>query len=251
MRQTEMNTAASFKKKSTESAGLLFRKYFVFLVGLMIVACGICLITKAGLGTSPASAVAYVTSLKYPFLSFGTTTFVLNVLVFGMEWLLLGNKFDMTQRIGQIPATLAFSIVTDFWMNVLSFIPEMNFFGSLMIFVLGCAVLGFGVVIELAPDVLKVPADGLTNAISVHFSLSLGTSKNLQDLTFCLMGGLLSWIFFGGLRGVGLGTILSAILVGRFVALFRKILPVQKLFESTSANDGLTFDPDDVQSVGA
>ncbi|WP_323089619.1 YczE/YyaS/YitT family protein [Allobaculum sp. JKK-2023] len=220
-----------------DTARKLIGQYLVFLFGLMIVACGICLITKAGLGTSPASAVAYVTTLKYPAFSFGTTTFVLNVLIFGLEWILLGNRFDLTQRIGQIPATLAFGLVTDFWMSVLSFIPEMDFFGSLVIFVLGCAVLGLGVVIELAPDVLKVPTDGLTNAVSVRFSLSLGMAKNLQDLTFCLLGVLLSCIFFGGLRGVGLGTILSALLVGRFIALFKKILPLHEYFEQLAEKD--------------
>jgi uncharacterized membrane protein YczE len=35
---------------------------------------------------------------------------------------------------------------------------------------------------------------------------------------------MLSFLFFGGLNGLGLGTIISAVLVGRFITIFYKSL---------------------------
>ncbi|MBF0580185.1 hypothetical protein IM774_10465 [Erysipelotrichaceae bacterium RD49] len=95
-------------------------RYALFFIGLILVAGGICLITKTGLGTSPVSCVPFVISLKYPRISFGTWTFLMNVLFFAGEWILLRERFDYTQRIGQLPASFIFGWLVDLWMNLLA-----------------------------------------------------------------------------------------------------------------------------------
>lgn len=207
----------------TKPASLLIR-YMEFLIGLVIVAGGICLITKAGLGTSPVSCVPFVISLKYTQISFGTWTFLMNVLFFAGEWLLLQKQFDRTQRIGQIPASFVFGWMVDVWMNLLAGLQPQSLWMKLIVFVFGCAVLGFGVVVEVAPDVLMVPADGFAQAIAIRLNKPLGTGKNIFDAALTSIGLLLCFLFFGRLNGIGVGTILAAVLVGRFVALFKAML---------------------------
>ncbi|MBF0579705.1 hypothetical protein IM774_07935 [Erysipelotrichaceae bacterium RD49] len=99
---------------------------------------------------------------------------------------------------------------------------------KLVVFVFGCAVLGFGVAVEVAPDILKVPADGFAQAIAVCFNKPLGTGKNILDVILTLVGVSLCFLFFGQLSGIGIGTILAAVLVGRFVILFKAAIAAEK-----------------------
>lgn len=69
-------------------------RYFWFAAGVVINSFGIVFITKSALGTSPISSVPYVISLRFSDLSFGVTTFILNMLfILGQILLLLPASF--------------------------------------------------------------------------------------------------------------------------------------------------------------
>lgn len=65
------------------------KKWFYFIIGVLINSFGIALITKGALGTSPISSVPYVLSLQFPSLSFGMTTFLINSLFILVQIILL------------------------------------------------------------------------------------------------------------------------------------------------------------------
>ena len=58
----------------------LIKRYFFFILGLIINSFGVAFITKSALGTSQISSIPYVLSLKFTNLSFGQTTFIFNML---------------------------------------------------------------------------------------------------------------------------------------------------------------------------
>ena len=58
----------------------LAKRYFFFILGLIINSFGVAFITKSALGTSQISSIPYVLSLKFTNLSFGQTTFIFNML---------------------------------------------------------------------------------------------------------------------------------------------------------------------------
>ena len=49
--------------------------------------------------------------------------------------------------------------------------------------VVGCAVLGFGVAIEVAPNILMVPGEGIVRAISTVCHKRFGSTKVVFDCT--------------------------------------------------------------------
>ena len=59
-------------------------RYGVFLAGVVLSALGIALITKAGLGTSAISSLAYVLTFVIPGISLGTFTLLVNLAAFVM-----------------------------------------------------------------------------------------------------------------------------------------------------------------------
>ncbi|KAB7788390.1 hypothetical protein [Bifidobacterium cebidarum] len=87
--------------------------YFVkrlasMLVGLAIESFGIALITKSNLGTSPISSIAWVVTLKYPWISFGVTTFAMNAIFVLIEVILLRRDFHAVQYL-QLAVTFWFA----------------------------------------------------------------------------------------------------------------------------------------------
>lgn len=68
-------------------------RYFYFLLGLFINSFGIAFITKSALGTSQISSIPYVFSLYFTNLSFGTTTFIFNMIYILLQIMILRKNF--------------------------------------------------------------------------------------------------------------------------------------------------------------
>lgn len=199
-------------------------RYIWFVVGVLINSFGIALITKAALGTSPISSVPYVLSFQFPF-TFGQITFVLNMVFILVQFLLLRKEFQPIQFL-QIAVNVIFSACIDFSMKLLSWFQIDNIYLQFFALILGCAILALGISIEVAPDVLLVPGEGIVKAISKVGKKPFGTVKVIFDVTLMLTALALSFLFFHQLKGLGIGTIVSALIVGRFVNLYNKRLPM-------------------------
>ena len=199
-------------------------RYMWFTIGVMINSFGIALITKATLGTSPISSLPYVLSFRFPF-TLGQLSFVMNMLFIAAQAVLLRKEFEPIQLL-QIAVNVVFSAAIDVSMSLLSWLEPSNILTQLITLVLGCAVLGVGISIEVAPGVIMVPGEGLVKAISTVFNKRFGTTKIMFDVTLVAIALVLSLIFFHRLQGLGVGTIISALIVGRFVNLYNKKLPL-------------------------
>lgn len=199
-------------------------RYFWFTIGVIINAFGVAVITKAALGTSPISSVPYVLSLRFvPTL--GQFTFVVNLLFIAAQVVLRGRKFPPIQFL-QVVVNLVFSAFIDVGMKLLWWFEPDALPVKLVALVLGCAVLGCGISIEVAPDALLVPGEGVVGAIADRTGIRFGSVKVAFDVTLVAIALGLSLWFFHGINGLGLGTVVSALLVGRFVNLCNAHLPL-------------------------
>lgn len=204
-------------------------RYLWFIVGVLVNSFGIALITKAALGTSPISSVAYVLSLALP-LTIGQFTFIMNMVFIALQPVLLRREYRPIQVL-QIAVNVVFSAFLDVSMGMLSWLDPTTLPAQLAALLAGCAILGVGVAVEVAPDVLMVPGEGLVRAIYIVVSrrfgsARFGTIKNLFDISLMLIAVVLSLAFFGYLNGIGVGTVIAALLVGRIVNLTNDHLPL-------------------------
>lgn len=200
------------------------KKYFWFIIGVIINSFGIALITKASMGTSPITSVAYVLSLKFP-LTLGQFSFLMNLVFILLQIVLLRKNFKPLQLL-QFVVNIIFSYCIDMSMSLLSFFPFDSLISQILALLLGCIVLGLGISIEVAPDVLMVPGEGLVQAISTVSNKHFGTVKVAFDTTLVLIAVILSFIFWGRLNGLGLGTIVSALCVGHVVNFMNRRFPL-------------------------
>ncbi|MEE0463218.1 YczE/YyaS/YitT family protein [Blautia hydrogenotrophica] len=199
-------------------------RYFWFVAGILINSFGVALITKAALGTSPISSLPYVLSLQFP-MTLGQFTFILNMVFILLEVILLKKDFHAIQYL-QIAVNVLFSFCIDVSMNLLFFFEPANLAVQFAALIVGCTILALGISIEVAPDVLVVPGEGVVKAISQVSRRRFGTVKVIFDTTLVIGAAFLSFLFFHRLSGLGIGTILSACIVGRFVNLINRHLPL-------------------------
>lgn len=201
-----------------------FKKYFWFIAGVIINSFGIALITKANMGTSPITSVAYVLSLKFP-LTLGQFSFLMNLVFILLQIILLRRNFKPLQLL-QLVVNIIFSYCIDLSMSLLSVFHFDNLISQIIALLLGCIVLGLGISIEVAPDVLMVPGEGLVRAISTVANKRFGTVKVVFDTTLVIIAVIMSFIFWGRLNGLGLGTIVSALFVGHVVNFINRRFPL-------------------------
>lgn len=199
-------------------------RYFWFFAGVLINSFGVAFITKASLGTSPISSVPYMLSFQFP-LTLGQFTFLLNSLFLLLQIALLGRKFPPLQLL-QLAATAVFSGFLDVSMALLSWLQPAGLAEKLVSLLAGCAVLALGIAIEVAPDILVVPGEGIVRAIALVSGKKFGSVKVAFDVALVLIAVALSLLFFHRLRGMGAGTVISALLVGRLVNLYNRRLPL-------------------------
>ena len=196
-----------------------------FSAGILINSCGIVLITKGALGTSQISSIPYVLSLQLPSISCGMFSFIMNMVYIVLQALLLRRQFKPIQLL-QIVVNVVFSASIDVFMAMLSFYAPQQLFTRVLSAVAGCIVLAFGISVEVAPDLIMVPGEGIVAAISKVSGRRFGSVKVVFDVTLILIAALLSWLFFGNIVGVGVGTLLSAVSVGQFVNLINRHVPL-------------------------
>lgn len=199
-------------------------RYLWFLTGVLINSFGVALITRAALGTSPISSLPYVLSFRFP-VTLGQFTFAMNLFFILGQVLLLRRDFQPIQLL-QVTVNAVFSAFIDVSMGLLSWLEISSLPMAVLVLALGCAVLAFGISVEVAPRVLMVPGEGIVQAIAAVTGWRFGNVKVGFDAALVATALVLSLLFFHRLQGLGAGTILSALAVGRFVNLYNRRLPL-------------------------
>ena len=201
----------------------LTARYGLFIAGLYIMASGIALTIKAGLGASSISCWPYVLSLKFP-VSLGTFVFGLNALLIIGQMVILKHDFKKIQYL-QIPVSFLFSAFIDLSMLLfVSVVPE-SYPARCMVLLAGCFLTGLGISLEITANVVMLSAEAFIQAVVVKSGKEFGYLKICFDLSCTLLAAVSSLLFLGGISGVREGTVAAAILVGLFARFFLHMTP--------------------------
>lgn len=201
------------------------QRCFYFFLGLAINSFGVAFITKSALGTSQISSIPYVFNLRFPHISFGMFTFIFNMIFILIQIAVLRKDFHPIQFL-QIAANLLFSSLIDVSMYALSWFDPESLPLRLISLAVGCMILAVGISIEVAPDVIVVPGEGIVKAISWASHKEFGTVKLCFDVTLIVIAAVFSLLFFHRLRGLGIGTVVSAAAIGKVVSLVDHHFPL-------------------------
>lgn len=197
------------------------RRYLIFLLGVVVASYGIAFITRAALGTSPISSLPFVLSLITP-PSIGFYTFFFNLLFLFLE-ALLRRRFTGEQLL-QIPFTVLFSVCIDLFMYLIPTQLHGPYPMKVLYLLVGCALLGLGVTLEVSGGVIMLPGEAAVRAISQRSGIAFHRVKVLFDSSLAAAAAVVALCAFGRLNGVKEGTVAAALLVGQLVNIYGKRL---------------------------
>lgn len=211
---------AASVETSVEKSLPFAARLVIYIAGMVILCFGIVLNTKTGLGVAAINSVPYCISRLTP-LTLGTCTFILYG-IFILAQTLIVRKLK-AKILLQFPMAILFGRLVDFFDNLLAFTASDYLTGFLL---LAAAILltAFGVTLSVGMDMIPNAADGMVNTLAQAAGWPFGKMKYTFDIGMMCLTILISLIFAHHLIGIGLGTVFSALLIGRAAGLFRKLL---------------------------
>lgn len=210
----------------------------IYLAGLVILALGITLNVKTGLGVSPIISVVHVFAVIFS-LPIGDAAFVLYTVFVIAEICIhihlhrtdnaLPIKSIIIKDILQLPLSLVFTRVMntfEYMIPQLDQLPDTAFFGTfggrILALLFAIAATGIGATASLNMRIVPNPGDGIVQAISDLSGKETGLVKNIFDGFNVALSIILGLLFVRGIVGIGIGTIIAFLGMGRFVAIFNR-----------------------------
>lgn len=193
-------------------------------LGIVILALGITLNTKTGLGVSALVSIAYTVANAWN-LNFALMTFLLYtcfaLIEVGLKWGFLPQlRKVLWKDLLQIPFSLAFSLLLNVFGGI---IPVAEHVGAqIVMLVLAIVCTGIGAAMIVDMHLIPNPADGLAQTLGMVTKKGMGLGKNLLDCSCVGISAVIGLVARGRLIGIGIGTIAAMIGVGRVVALFNR-----------------------------
>lgn len=200
-------------------------RHFIYGGGIFLLAVGITLNTKAGLGVSPVISIPYGLA-QIGRLNLGFVTFLVYTLFVGVQLLMKKTvrRWDIWL---QLPFSLVFSICLNLcsagYDRMLGQVGGENAGLLQQLLVLGAGILLTAAGVAMMVDMKGVPnpADGLAKALGEALHRDMGLGKNLLDLSCVAVTCLAGLVLAGEVVGIGLGTLVAVIGVGRCIAGFQ------------------------------
>jgi len=199
----------------------LCKKMGVYLIGLFLLAVAAVLAIHSGLGVSPVNALPYTISIVS-----GLPLSVCVILVYcayvGLQFI-IRRKVEVLQLL-QIVSSVVFSFILYLIQCLMGDISLPGYGGGLLLLAGSIVLTGIGVALYAGTGLVPLPAEGVALALGEKLGRPLSTTKNIMDCASVGAALLLSLLALGHVEGVREGTVISALLVGRVVALWNWLM---------------------------
>lgn len=198
----------------------------VLFMGISLMSIGIALAKLAQLGTSPISSIPNVMSYIMP-LSIGNLTIIFMILMIVLQMILL-REVNLSIMLQIVPGVIFGWLIDVFVVGFTRLgLPAFmdHYFEQLVFTLIGMLVLSFGVFLEVNSRSILMPGEGLVVALTLRTKQPFGKLKMFTDLTMVAVALIISLLYFQGLVGIREGTLITALLTGRLVALYEPLIP--------------------------
>ncbi len=188
------------------------------LLIIVINSLGVTFMTKSGFGISSISSVPYVCSQAFDFLSFGTWNYLFQTALVVLL-LVLSRRVQPVYLVSFLVG-VGFGKMIDVHEIWVLALPDGFFFHTLY-FLLGFLLIGFGICIGNLCGLPIIPTDTFPRDLSALLGISYGKVKTGFDLLCLTFTLLLSFAVLHRLIGVGIGTVLCAFTMGKYISFLR------------------------------
>lgn len=200
-------------------------RLIVYILGIIIITLGVALTINANLGISPVSLFSYALSRTT-----GIDISITSIFVFAMylifQVFIYGRAFKLIQLF-QVPFAILFGYFLGFFNQMIHITTDSLVIRILFVF-LGLTCLATGIFLTVTARLIPMSPEGFLQALVYRTNIDFGKAKNLQDITSVTVSAILLFTTGNGFSGIGIGTILSTILVGRILYVWNRLFK-QKL----------------------
>lgn len=199
-----------------------------YLAAIVLLSLAVAILSAADFGISMIVAPAYLLSLKVTALSFGQAEYVIQAGVFLLLCIVL-RKFRPVYLFS-FGTCLIYGLVLDLWRKIPCFNPlitppgSMNGWLRIGMFGIGMALTSFSVALFFKTYLYPQVYDFFVKAVSRQYGKQLSVLKTMVDLACLAASGIMTFAFFGEIRGIGWGTLIMALFNGTAIGLFSKLL---------------------------
>ena len=183
------------------------RRILQYICGLVCMAIGLVLLKRTNWGVSPITAVPDAVANITP-LTLGNATILLHLLCVVLQ--IVVQKRVTLKSVLTMCVGVPFGYLVDFFMWLWS--PELVVWQKCVALISGC-------------DLMLPAPDELNNVISRIHHKKLSNVKMCADAVYVVIAIVINLISTHSLASVGISSIASVLLTGRFVGLSYRLLP--------------------------
>lgn len=199
-----------------------------YVIGIITLALGTALMERADFGISMVVAPAYLLHLKisqyFPAYSFGMSEYVLQAFLIVVMSIVL-RKFKKSYLFSFVTAVI-YGFALDLSMRMVGLLPLDGVMGRLLLYLTGMLLCAAGVAFLFHTYISPEAYELFVKELSKKFGLRIDKVKTVYDCCSCLLGVLLSFMFFGfgHFEGVKFGTLICAVVNGWLIGRIGNII---------------------------
>ena len=222
----------------------VFYSELAYIVGLVILALGTALLVYGGFGTSIVVAPAYILHLKlsqiWPFFSFGMAEYMIQAVI--LATLLMVFRSRKWTWLLSFVTTVLYGLILDGGSLLTTLLPQ-SMPLQIALYILGILMCTMGIALLFSTYFTPAAYELLVKVLSRRFGWKLHIVKTVYDCFSCLVAVGLSFLLFGRLEGIGIGSVVCALCYGLLIRLHTKLLeriwvfqdkfPLRRYFEES------------------
>ena len=213
----------------------VFYTEIAYVCAILFIALGVALAAKAGFGVSMIAAPMYTLPLwlvQYTeILTLGALEYIFQGVVI-LSIALIVKHFKISYLFSF--ATSVFSgLAIDLMFWIVSPLTAETLFARIVVFAASILTCAFGVSCIFHAYVSPAGNELFVKEFAVHFGKDIHKVKTTYDMTFLAISLALNLLLFRGFVGIGIGTVVTALLNGPIISVFAHVL--EKHFEFKAA----------------
>ncbi len=213
----------------------VFYTEVAYVCAILFIALGVALAAKAGFGVSMIAAPMYTLHLwlvQYTeILTLGTLEYIFQGVII-LSIAIIVKHFKISYLFSF--ATSVFSgLAIDLMFWIVSPLTAETLFARIVVFAASILTCAFGVSCIFHAYVSPAGNELFVKEFAVHFGKDIHKVKTTYDMTFLAISLALNLLLFRGFVGIGIGTVVTALLNGPIISVFAHFL--EKHFEFKAA----------------
>ena len=203
----------------------IVRRILQYCAGLICMAAGIVLLKRTNWGISPITAIPDALANILP-LTIGNLTIIMHAVCVLVQ-IILQKKVTLKSLLC-LGVGVPFGYLVDLFMLLWN--PELVLWQKIIALAIGIMIQGFGVALISGCDMILPAPDEMNNLISKLYNKKLGNIKMITDLVYVVAALIINLFTYLFARehfalSIGINSVASVILTGRFVNLSFKLFP--------------------------